>query len=496
MKIDFNTTFMKLTDFEPFPWQQRLFDQFVNGQFDDCASCSLPTGLGKTSLLVLWLIALANNSSNVPRRLVYVVNRRTVVDQTTYEAKRLLDRLDSVPQLKSALAKLCSIRESPDGSEICPLAISTLRGQYADNRKWSADPCRPAIISGTVDMIGSRLLFDGYRCGFKSKPMHAGFLGTDVLLIHDEAHLEPAFQQLLTRIQREQYNGRFPESDSGRRLRLIELSATTRGQEPSEASPPFELDDSDRQNAEIQRRINAKKGIAFHNVEKEGDIADEIARLAKTHDECGKAILVFVRKVEDVKKVVVQLEKGRDKKLPKNIVQLTGTIRGYERDRLATKDAVFQRFLPKNSRNTDVEPTEGTVYLVATSAGEVGVNISADHLVCDLSTFESVVQRFGRVNRFGTGDALIDMVVPQSIIGPDESELKPYDLAMQRTRRLLGNLPGREDGRFDASPAALSDLDADERSRAFSPLPEILHVDEILFDAWSMTTFSMPAISK
>ena len=43
-------------------------------------------------------------------------------------------------------------------------------------------------------------------------------------------------------------------------------------------------------------------------------------------------------------------------------------------------------------------------------AGEVGVNISADHLVCDLTPFDSMAQRFGRVNRFGDGDAQIDVV--------------------------------------------------------------------------------------
>ncbi|MEI6251713.1 MAG: hypothetical protein WCP30_02805, partial [Mycobacteriaceae bacterium] len=55
---------------------------------------------------------------------------------------------------------------------------------------------------------------------------------------------------------------------------------------------------------------------------------------------------------------------------------------------------------------------DGTVYLVCTSAGEVGINISADHLVCDLATFDSMAQRFGRVNRFGDGDARVDVLYP------------------------------------------------------------------------------------
>ena len=72
-------------------------------------------------------------------------------------------------------------------------------------------------------MIGSRLLFSGYGIGFKSKPLHAGFLGQDVLLVHDEAHLEPAFQDLLVAIHDEQ-----KRCKEFRQFRVMELSATSR----------------------------------------------------------------------------------------------------------------------------------------------------------------------------------------------------------------------------------------------------------------------------
>src|SRR5439155_233048 len=124
-------------------------------------------------------------------------------------------------------------------------------------------------------------------------------------------------------------------------------------------------------------------------------LADELAELTLAHKDSGRAILVFVRTVDDLGKVVSKLPKGQT-------CQLTGTMRGYERDKLID-DPIFKRFLP--------EPDAGdtTVDLVCTSAGEVGVNISADHLICDLSTFESMAQRFGRVNRFGRrSDTRID----------------------------------------------------------------------------------------
>ncbi|HEY3911695.1 MAG TPA: DEAD/DEAH box helicase family protein [Stellaceae bacterium] len=53
------------------------------------AALDLPTGLGKTSVMAIWLIALAEQAAagavRLPWRLVYVVDRRTVVDQATEE---------------------------------------------------------------------------------------------------------------------------------------------------------------------------------------------------------------------------------------------------------------------------------------------------------------------------------------------------------------------------------------------------------------------------
>ena len=74
----FYDTFKALTRVrEPFPWQKELFFRFVNGDIPSC--CDLPTALGKTSIVAIWLIALSENPGKVPRRLVYVVNRRTDV---------------------------------------------------------------------------------------------------------------------------------------------------------------------------------------------------------------------------------------------------------------------------------------------------------------------------------------------------------------------------------------------------------------------------------
>lgn len=456
-KSKFNATFETLTGYSPFPWQWDLYaNWFAVGKFPD--SCNLPTGLGKTSVVAIWLIALSTApNGKVPRRLVYVVNRRTVVDQTTDEAERLRQKAETVGA------------PTP--------AISTLRGQFADNREWSADPSRPAIIIGTVDMIGSRLLFSGYGVGFKAKPLHAGFLGQDALLVHDEAHLEPAFQELLLAIQQEQQRCK-----EFRPFRVMEMSATPRG-----SGEVFTLSDDDRGEAEVKKRIGAKKSIHLHENKDEKKLAEEIAELALKHQESGRAILVFVRRVDDVEKVVAKLRKAKQQ-----VQQLTGTLRGHERDQLV-EDPIFRRFLPK------AELGNNTVYLVCTSAGEVGVNISGVHLVCDLTTFDSMAQRAGRVNRFGNCDETrIDVVYPKSFDEKDD-----YEVRLKKTLELLRLANG------DGSPAALGELHqkvmregsgagpmSTDRTQAlreyilatYAPQPKTLPVSDILFDAWALTT--------
>jgi len=490
--MSFKADFKKLTEHSPFPWQERLFKLFISGDFESCATCRLPTGVGKTSILCVWLLALIEAPDKVPRRLAYVVNRRTIVDQTTDEAMKLRSGIENNDEFRAKLLALCAIKKSPNGKPVCPLAISTLRGQFADNREWSADPTRPAIICGTVDMIGSRLLFDGYRCGFKTKPMQAGFLGTDTLLVHDEAHLEPAFQALLRTIETEQTSGQFPEWNQSRVLRAIELSATARNESKGGV---FELAAKDYKNTVIHKRLTAKKTMTIHNVEKESQSAAKIAELALGYANSGQAILVYVNKVEDVKKIVdiltKAMEKARDKKLPLNVAQLTGTIRGYERDRLATENPVFQRFLPASLRRelTLDLPNDETVFLVANSAGSTGVNISGDHLVCSLdTTYEHVAQRLGRVNRFGDGDAKVDVVVANSVSNANQEELIGHHRAVFNTLKLLERLL---ESAGDCSNEALSKLPIDMVANSFSPLPEILHADELLFDKWAMTSFTM-----
>src|SRR3954471_23265248 len=82
----FRNDYTNLTYCAPLRWQERLFRSVIKGDLP--SAIDLPTGLGKTAVMALWLIALAWGAP-VPRRLVYVVDRRAVVDQATTFAMTL-----------------------------------------------------------------------------------------------------------------------------------------------------------------------------------------------------------------------------------------------------------------------------------------------------------------------------------------------------------------------------------------------------------------------
>ena len=320
-------------------------------------------------------------------------------------------------------------------------------------------------------MIGSRLLFSGYGIGRYDRTHQVGLLGCDTLLVHDEAHLTDPFQQLLNAISREQGS----EGAASRGLKVLELTATTRHREGR--PPPFELGPDDELHPVVKQRLDAAKTITLHAAK---DVTGEIIKLAAGHKESGRAILVFVQTPEQVNEVKEKLS-GREHKVPSdNIVTLTGTMRGYERDRLAADDKfAFTRFVP------DTSPGSQTVYLVCTSAGEVGIDISADDLVCDLSTYESMAQRLGRVNRRGgidprTGQprhARIDVVHE-----PEIDTDTPREERRERTRMILKRLVDEQAG--SVSPRTLRNLPDKDKSDAFSPQVPILETTDILLDAW------------
>jgi CRISPR-associated endonuclease/helicase Cas3 len=442
MVDDFATMFAKVAGPSPFPWQQRLFDRFRTGAIPD--ALDLPTGLGKTSVMACWLLAHAGAGGvarQLPRRLVYVVDRRAVVDQASAVAEGLAG---AWPQLAWPRAPA--------------LRIATLRGQHLDRGDWLRHPQDLAIIVGTVDMIGSRLLFSGYGVAPGMRPVHAGLLGSDTLLVLDEAHLSPAFAALgLAASADPALRGAAAPPVPG--LRFMSLSATQAG--AAGFRDVLRLDGADLAHPVVRERLRARKRVERRQGAAERELVaaalDAAAGTART--------VVFLDKRSTAETVAAALAKEAG---PEAVLLFTGGRRMRERTQAAA-DLTRFGFLAGSVHDGRAR------FLVATSAAEVGVDLDADHAVMDLVAWERMVQRLGRVNRRGLGEARV------ILCDDGEAESRGADLAA--CRDLFGRIE-------DASPAALRHLaeaEPDRVRRATTPDPLRPPLCRAELDAWSLT---------
>ena len=488
-------------DETPFPWQQELLKRFADGKIKQ--TLDIPTGLGKTSVMAIWLVARARRA-DLPRRLAYVVDRRAVVDQATDVAVRLRKYVCSNPEFKRALSL-----------ETRQLPISTLRGQHADNREWLEDPATPAVIVGTVDMIGSRLLFEGYGTSRKMRPYQAGLLGADTLLVLDEAHLVPPFEKLLRQIaSRSDSFG--PRGEALRslvpRFRLLTLSATAR----PNGGDSFGLTHADLEHGVVRRRLDAEKRLSLKPLSKDEQLTDALAKQAWTHAAQDKTarVIVFCNKPKDAEKAEQSLKKlakgDRKQGIPATEVAtelFVGGRRIYEREN-AAKWLQKHGFLAQKSTepHKQRQGAECPAFVFATSAGEVGVDLDADHMVCDLVAWERMVQRLGRVNRRGGRIANVVVVheqkpedalrkEPSTRTAKESKEIEHYEQSSTRLKA-IERLP-RNNGFFDASTGAIRSLKDRAKSdsglkaaleAATTPPPRQPKLSRALIDAWSMTS--------
>lgn len=460
----------------PFPWQERLLKNLIDGKLP--SAVDLPTGLGKTSVIAIWLLAHAAGAT-VPLRLVYVVDRRAVVDQASAVADYLAELVKRTPDLAAAL--------SVDADR--GLAVSTLRGQHIDNRRWLDDPSAAAIIVGTVDMIGSRLLFEGYSVSRKTRSLHAALLGVDSLLVLDEAHLSPAFEDLVRTIADRQFNGSRTDVVPPR-VKLLPLSATQR----SSTDAVFSLDDDDKRHDEVKRRLSAQKWTKLHEPVEEGDsYAEAVSGLAFDRIKDGaRRVVVYLDSREQVQKAREAFAKlAKSETLDVDTELLVGARRVFERGQVA------DWLVAHGFHGDHAEPARGVLF--ATSAGEVGVDLDAEHLVCDLVAFERMVQRLGRVNRRGKTVSLVDVVPVKAKEKQkkvkkedDENEVDSKSADLAKVVTLLRSPEARaSDDRRNLSPQTLRGLQVSKQAEvAAASTPTPLHpaLTRPVVEAWAMTS--------
>ncbi len=483
MPIDFDAAFRLLSGHDAMPWQKRLYWKFEANRVP--RALEIPTGLGKTSVMLIWLIALCQRQSKgdgqlgYPRRLVYTVDRRTLVDSASALIEDVREKLATASEarpdlwaMRNALKGLAPASARDDSI----LAVSSLRGERIDNREWSADPAQAGVVVGTVDMLGSRLLFDGYGDGRYHRSYHAGLLGVDTLWVHDEAHLSAPFGKLLSAVQEMQSGTATPSTLPP--MRVMEMSATAAS---SDAGCTMRLTAEDMRDPTVKRRMSARKPLVIERVPKKSNVVAAIKNNALEFVGRSVRVLVYANKPSDAHKIADGLRRDRrvEPHAVERVATLTGTMRSHERNEMLESNPVFRALL--NSEHVDE-----TVYLVCTSAGEVGIDMDADMMVSESAPLDSLIQRAGRVNRRGENDETRLIVVhPDNVVARDKpSDAQRFDNQRAATIEYLeAKAIG---GEVDMSPKAIAEM-AEEVENLMSPTPGIVLPSYMQLESLSMT---------
>ena len=407
---DFAPYFRELHGHDPYPWQRRLAERAVIGDWP--GAIDLPTGSGKTACLDIAVFALAHQAALPPsersaaRRLFFCVNRRVIVDEAFRRARRIAtslwqaERDDQGGVLAKVAAGLRRAAGSDRDASSPPLDAIELRGGIFRDNRWARSIRQPTVICTTLDQLGSRLLFRGYGVSAGAAPIQAALIAYDSLILLDEAHISRPFLQTLQQIRGYLEPERWAASGIGvPPVAVVPMTAT-----PSRAMRDrgvLALQDDDRQVVPLQTRLQASKPAGLEEVR---DVAKGAIDAAIRHASDGPAAIgIIVNRVATAREIYEQLVALREetdnkkRKIPRDAVVevVIGSMRPIDRDDQS------QRLEPLVGPDRPQPHSTRTSFVVATQCLEVGADYDFDVLISECASLDSLRQRFGRLNRAG-----------------------------------------------------------------------------------------------
>lgn len=385
---------------DAFEWQDRAASELAGTGWWNALRA--PTGAGKTTLIECWLWALAQSGPDLlGRRLLWVVDRRAVIDQIHAHAELVLTRL-LAPDADDAVQRIAKRLIELGGGQ--PPRASLWRGGLDDEAniemRTPLDPASVAIISSTVDQVGSRLLFRGYGLTHRSRALHAGLLGVDSTLVLDEAHLAGPFLQTAGAIGAMQAAATQSPRPA---LRTCAVSATI------EHEGAFELSDEELTDPPIAQRTRASKITTL--VESSGPSA-AVKAAREASGDGAMVIGIVMNTVGDARRAFEALASATCQEMEDRVL-LIGPVRPLDRMDL------IDRIPSRAERGTRDSP----FFAVATQTIEVGVDLDFDALITACAPLSSLVQRLGRLDRGGrVGKSPAWILAPPKadpVYGPD-----------------------------------------------------------------------------
>lgn len=409
---------------EAYPYQLALAGEAWPDLLD------IPTGLGKTSAVTLaWLYKrgwrnggrTVEPDEQTPRRLVWCLPMRVLVEQIAGTVESWLENL--------------GVRGQAGQGRV---SVHVLMGGESDLKSWAEHPEEDMIIIGTQDMLLSRALMRGYGMSRYQWPVQFALLHNDAMWAFDEVQLMGA--GLPTSAQLEAFRRMFTR---GRQSRSLWLSATLNPEwlETVDLDPYFgsfrrlELSDADR--ARAGQRLEAVKHLH------QSDVVLTTENVKKNAAAYLDALCDAVLEAHDVD--------GQTLVILNRVDRAQGLFRRLKKHRSDAADILIHaRFRPAERRAAEArlrEAPEVDRIVVATQAIEAGMDISSRVLFTELAPWDSLVQRFGRCNRYGEHDAAdVHWINIEEAADP-----LPYDAErLASARGLLEGLTAVDLGRLPA----------------------------------------------
>ncbi len=466
--------FEAVRGFEPFPWQADLVQEIIDGEFPDVVD--VPTGLGKTSIIDAWVYALAmqgpGGERRVPLRLNFVVDRRLVVDGA-YEMTRSLVAVLDDPE-HDLVAEVARRLVLLSGGAADPLTVVRMRGGVTWESRWLARPDQAAVVVGTVDQFGSRLLFRGYGVSPEMRPVDAALVGVDSWLVVDEAHIAGPLLKTVDTVAGHQ--ARSTVTPTHQRLRVTRMSATVDGTGTvfrADLDEQMSSERFPRSAAEAAKRIRTSKPATLVDLAwlekkasrktwrtKSAQLGEAMAQIALGADSEARVVAV-------VANTVATARAAHDYLVLKDAqaILMIGRSRGYERELLL--DDWFDHLRVGSPRTFD-----GRLYVVATQTIEVGADLDFDLLVTECAPLSSLVQRFGRVNRVGDQVTCRSYVIHAGFAHNDDLVYGEATSASWEYLQETGALPVSIKAKAKVDTVHQSDADFDFGLLALRRLPE------------------------
>ncbi len=426
-------------DIHPYSYQQALAER----DWPDILIA--PTGLGKTAAVVLaWAWKhVVGDKLKTPRRLAYCLPMRTLVEQTEENIRKWLKCLHNAnPHWKTHLP-------DPDND------VHILMGGV-DETGWYRNPERPTVLIGSQDMLLSRALMRGYAMNRFRWPLDFGLLHNDTQWVFDEVQLMSS--GLATSAQLEGFRRNFGTQIPSRSLWI---SATLHPEWLKTADFQKYLEiwnvprdfPRDKDSPKVQSLVHAPKpikkaGTVLSSTKKKSlrEYAKKLASETLSLHREGQMTLLVVNTVVRAQAIHKELVK-----------------KGIPSDRLVL---VHSRFRPADRKaQMDKLPKPGeekNLVVVATQAIEAGVDISASVMITEIASTSSIVQRLGRVNRYGELNNHGGGIVRWIDIVTDEKDMK--DVSVPYSPQEIKICRKRIASLTDAQPSNLPSPEPDDYS--------------------------------